>query len=66
LARRVIKLFSQAGDTVLDPFLGSGTTAVAAVKLGRHFIGIEKESQYAELARKNIALANAQLHLFAG
>ena len=66
LACRVIKLFSQKGDIVLDPFLGSGTTAVAAVKLGRHFIGIEKESQYVELSRKNIARASTQLNLFAG
>ncbi len=64
LARRVIKLYSDPGDTVLDPFLGSGTTAVAAVKLRRHYIGIEKESAYFELAKKNIRHAEAQISLF--
>jgi len=54
LASRVIRLYSDEGDTVLDPFLGSGTTAVAALINGRNFIGIEKEDKYVELARKNI------------
>lgn len=64
LAARVIKLFSDQGDTVLDPFLGSGTTAVAAIKLDRHFIGIEKESKYAELSRRNVKKAVAQMDMF--
>ena len=46
-----IKLFTQEGDLVLDPFLGSGTTAVAAQSLGRYYVGIEKESDYIEIAR---------------
>lgn len=49
-----IKLFSKEGDVVLDPFLGSGTTAVAAKKLKRHYIGIDKEQEYCDLSKKNI------------
>lgn len=55
LPRRVIKLFSDKGDTVLDCFLGSGTSAVAAIAEGRHYIGIEKEAKYVQLADKTIA-----------
>lgn len=50
-----IKLFTQQGDVVLDPFTGSGTTNVAAKQLGRHHIGIEKESEYCGIAMKRIA-----------
>lgn len=46
-----IKLFTKPGDLVLDPFLGSGTTAVVAAKLHRRFIGIEIVPEYCELAR---------------
>lgn len=54
LASRVIKLYTDEGDVVLDPFLGSGTTAIAAIKLNRKFIGIEKVKQYYDIAFKNI------------
>lgn len=47
--------------TVLDPFMGSGTTGVACVKLGRNFIGIEKEPKYFEIAQRRITEAQAQL-----
>lgn len=60
LASRVVRLYSAAGDIVLDPFLGSGTTAVAALTNGRKYIGIEKESKYVELSRKNIAQVQNQ------
>jgi hypothetical protein len=51
----LITLFSRPGDTVLDPFVGSGTTAVAAVQLGRVGVGIEREAEYAEIARARLA-----------
>ena len=49
-----IKLFSAPGDTILDPFSGSGTTGVAAVQLGRRYIGIEQMLEYVELSRERI------------
>jgi modification methylase len=55
LLARVMLSASNAGDVVLDPFSGSGTTAAVAKKLGRHFIGIERDSGYAEAARARIA-----------
>lgn len=53
-----IKLFTQPGDLVLDPFLGSGTTCVAAKKLGRDYLGIEIKEEYFQLAQENIAAAS--------
>lgn len=50
-----IRLFTKPGDIVLDPFIGSGTTAMAARKLGRHFVGIEIKPEYFELAETAIA-----------
>ena len=61
---RCMKLFGHKGDLVLDPFLGSGTTGVAAYKLQRDFIGIEMSPVYYELARKNIEGARSQISLF--
>ena len=55
---------TQQGEMVLDPFLGSGTTAVAALKLGRHFLGFEIEEKYCAIARERIALVEAQPNLF--
>ncbi|MFZ0915148.1 MAG: site-specific DNA-methyltransferase [Candidatus Korobacteraceae bacterium] len=52
LPKRLIKMLSDPGDTVLDCFMGSGTTAVAALKTGRQYIGIERLSKYVEMARK--------------
>jgi len=50
-----IKLFTEQGDVVLDPFIGSGTTALACVQLGRRFIGIEKVDTYCKQALATIA-----------
>jgi site-specific DNA-methyltransferase (adenine-specific) len=57
LAERLIKLFSFAGDTVLDPFCGTGSTAMAAVAAGRNSISMEIEPGYVETAEKNISNA---------
>jgi len=54
LLERIILIGSKKGDTVLDPFLGSGTTGVIAKRLGRNFIGIEINSKYLEIARRRI------------
>jgi len=56
----------QAGnpETILDPFMGSGTTGVAAVQMGRKFIGIEREQKYFEIACQRIEKAYAQQSLF--
>lgn len=61
LLNRIVLAASNAGDTVLDPFLGSGTTAVAAVLNGRKFIGIESDSNYAKVAVSRIKKALAQV-----
>ena len=57
LAARVIQLYSYVGDVVLDPFVGSGTTAVAAVKNGRRYVGFEIDAEYYQLAQSRIAEA---------
>ena len=55
LPERLIHMNSYAGDLVLDPFMGSGTTAVAAVRTGRHYIGYDTDAGYVEAARHRIA-----------
>lgn len=57
LPRRLIRLLTEPGDVVLDCFLGSGTTAVAAVEAGRRFLGIELLPGYAGLARRRVEAA---------
>ena len=57
----LIKLVTRPGATVLDPFTGSGSTGMAAVELGRNFVGIEQDSKYADIARARIT-AWAQQH----
>ena len=52
LARRVIRLLTDPGEIVLDPFMGSGTTAIACIQENRQYIGIEKEEKYVKLATK--------------
>jgi site-specific DNA-methyltransferase (adenine-specific) len=52
-----IRLMTKEGDVVVDPFLGSGTTALAAAKLGRQYLGIERDEAYIRLAESRIASA---------
>ncbi|MGA2261384.1 MAG: site-specific DNA-methyltransferase [Acidobacteriota bacterium] len=61
LAERLIRMFSFVGDTVLDPFLGTGTTTVAAAKWGRHSIGYEIDEHYYALALKRIKTETSSL-----
>jgi len=49
-----VKLFTRPGDVVLDPFIGSGTTAVAATQLGRHYVGIDVKEEYCQRARERL------------
>jgi len=58
LLHRVLLSSTNQGDIILDPFFGSGTTGVVAKRLGRHFIGIEREVKYIKLAKKRISLAD--------
>ena len=51
---RLVRRFTLHAETILDPFMGSGTTGVACIRLGRRFIGIEKEPKYFETAKKRI------------
>ena len=55
LVRRALLASTREGDLVLDPFCGSGTTAVAAKELGRFFVGAEMERGFCELAARRIA-----------
>lgn len=55
LPRRVIRLLTASEDTVLDCFMGSGTTAIAAIREGRNYIGIELQEQYVKLAKETIS-----------
>ncbi len=58
LIAKIILASSNKGDVIFDPFLGSGTTSVVAKKLGRHYIGIEKEKEYVALAEHRLELAD--------
>ena len=61
----LLELFTDPKETILDPFMGSGTTGVAAIQLGRKFIGIEREPKYFDIACQRIEQAVAQGQLFA-
>jgi DNA modification methylase len=61
LAERLVRMFSFVGDTVLDPFMGTGTTTVAAAKWGRNSIGFEIDSHYYKLAQKRISEETSSL-----
>src|ERR1700692_715069 len=64
LAERLIKLFSFAGDTILDPFVGTGTTNLAAIATSRNSIGNEIEAAYLKIAEKRLHLATAMPRVF--
>jgi DNA modification methylase len=55
LPKRVIELYARPGDVVLDPFMGSGSTAIAAVQMGRHYVGYELSVEYCQLAERRLA-----------
>ena len=55
LPQRLIELYTFRGDLVLDPFLGSGTTAVAAVRTGRRYAGYDTDPAYIEMAEQRVA-----------
>jgi site-specific DNA-methyltransferase (adenine-specific) len=64
LMRDLVSLFTDRSQTILDPFMGSGTTGVAAVKLGRKFTGIEIEPKYFDIACRRISEALKQPDMF--
>ncbi len=61
LPYRLIQLYTFAGDVVLDPFMGSGQTALAAIRTGRHFVGYEISPEYVALAQSRVAQERASL-----
>jgi site-specific DNA-methyltransferase (adenine-specific) len=65
LMRQWIEDFTNPGDTVLDPFMGSGTTGVACMQLGRNFIGCEIDKKYFDIAERRISIAARQEVMFA-
>ena len=62
LVERLIRMYSFVGDTVLDPFVGTGSTQIAAARWGRNSIGVEVDPDYFQLARQNIK--HESCHLF--
>lgn len=65
LMRELVGLFTDAGDVILDPFMGSGTTGVAAVESGRAFIGIERDRRHFDTACRRLEDAQRQARMFA-
>lgn len=63
LMRQLVMLFSDKGEAILDPFMGSGTTGVAAVEEDRRFVGIELNREYFDLACQRIEAAQQQMRL---
>ena len=63
LFRDIIRDFSEEGDLILDPFMGSGTTAIACKQLNRNFIGFEISKEYCDIARKRLSQANLNTFL---
>jgi site-specific DNA-methyltransferase (adenine-specific) len=65
LMDKLLRLFTDPGETIIDPFAGSGTTGVAAIRLGRKFIGWERDPKYHAMALKRLRAAREQLELCA-
>ncbi len=63
LMLELVALFTEPGDLVLDPFCGGGSTGVACLRLGRRFIGIEKDEKYAAIARERLQAETQGLSL---
>jgi site-specific DNA-methyltransferase (adenine-specific) len=63
LMELLVRLFSDPGELILDPFAGSGTTGVAAIRNGRRFLGWEMNADYGEVARRRLASAREQLEM---
>jgi site-specific DNA-methyltransferase (adenine-specific) len=61
LATRLVRMFSFVGDTVLDPFCGSGTTMVAALRTSRNSIGVEIDPEYSRMAARSLKAENSGL-----
>lgn len=66
LMESLVRDFTDAGETVLDPYTGSGTTGVACKRLGRRFLGWERDPRYHAIAVKRLAAAREQFSLFRG
>lgn len=64
LMTKLIADFTQPGDLILDPFMGSGSTGVACIEAGRRFVGIEKDEESFAIAVQRIELATSQLRMF--
>ena len=63
LLRMIVEKYTNSGDLILDPFMGSGTTGVACMQTGRNFIGIEIDPKYYAIAEKRIAEAQLQIRM---
>ena len=61
LAKRVIQLYSYVDDVVLDPFVGSGTTCMAAAELKRHYVGYDTSEEYHALAARRLLEAKSSI-----
>jgi site-specific DNA-methyltransferase (adenine-specific) len=66
LLYRIILSSTKPGDIVLDPFFGTGTTGVVAKRLGRNYVGLEREKKYIEIAEKRIEQIESEPSLFSG
>ena len=64
IIRTLIENSTQEGDLVLDPFMGSGTTAIAAIRSNRHYIGFELSEEYHKICQKRISVEAQQQSLF--